>query len=220
MGTRSLTFVHDESGEPIICIYQQYDGYFDGVGSEILSFLKGSQIVNGIGMGDGVVQFNGAGDLACRLITQFKGGDPNHAGGVYIEPTDCKDGDVGTEFAYHIYCTVGQEPRLVATDLYAQFTVDAPVSEFVWPQRDDDGNYIPAYDPNAPLTDDQRRALFATWGNVFGGDSQEARILFSRMVLGYGDRIPVSWSRTKPGALTAGEASKVLDALSMLEAAL
>lgn len=210
MGTRSLTFVHDEDGTPIVCIYKQYDGYFSGVGDDILTFLKGTQVVNGIGMSPARI-FNGAGDLAARLITYYKGGNADDAGNTYIMAPDTSD--VGEEFTYHVHCTVGQEPRLVATDIYAKFTVDAPVSEVVWPQRDDDGNYIVA-DPNAPITKEQRRALFATFTEVFGESEQAKRLAFTKMVLG--GNLVRSWSAHKPGALTVSEASKVLDALDNL----
>lgn len=211
MGTRSLTFVHDErdGAAPIVCVYQQYDGYFDGVGEDILSFLKGSEVVNGIGVADHTV-FNGSGDLAARLITHFKRGDADNAGGVYVESPTLADGDMGTEFAYHIYCTVGQPPYLVAKDLYGERTVEGPVSEFAWT----------AFDPNDPMTDDQRRALFAAYGKVFGGDNRDGRLAFTRIVLAAGPTDTVSWSKNAPGSLTAGEASRVLDALVQLEAAL
>lgn len=219
MGTRSLTFVHDNDDEakPIVCVYQQYDGYFDGVGDDILTFLKGSEVVNGIPMGDDRTIFNGSGDLAARLITHFKRGNPSDAGGVYIEAPDLADGDMGTEFAYHIYCTVGEAPRLVATDVYAKFTVEGPVSDFAWPQRNDDGDYVEA---PKPLTEDQRRALFAAFGDVFRDSEQETRLSFTRLVLGKSEDEPVSWSTTKPGALSTVEAGQVLDALSFLGAAL
>jgi hypothetical protein len=211
MGTRSLTFVHDETGDPIVCVYQQYDGYFDGVGDDILSFLKGSRVVNGIGMDPGVI-FNGAGDLAARLITHFKRGDASDAGGVYIESPTLADGDMGTEFAYHIYATAGGEPRLVARDVYSGRTVAGLASDIVWPtDRDED-----EADASVAIRPDQRAALFATFTEVFGHSEEEARYAFTRMVLGHGADEVVSWSENKPGALSATEASKVLDALNLL----
>lgn len=225
MGTRSLTFVHDNTvdgvrGEPIVCIYQQFDGYFDGVGDDILTFLKGSQVVNGISLAETGTVFNGAGDLAARLITHFKRGDSSDAGGVYIEPPSSEDGDMGTEYAYHIYPEVGKAPVLAATDIYAQFTVENSVDDFVWPVKDEDGNYVPAQhrtDTFGPLTEEQRRALFASFGEVFGDAAQPQRIAFTAMVLGKDPRTEaISWSQNKPGALTADEASKVLDALDAL----
>lgn len=71
-------------------------------------------------------------------------------------------------------------------------------------------------DPNGPLTDDQRNALFAAFSDVFGGNDQEQRLAFTRLVLNKPGTAQVSWSRHKAGRLTAGEASKVLDALNLL----
>jgi hypothetical protein len=76
-------------------------------------------------------------------------------------------------------------------------------------------------DPNAPLSDDQRRALFAAFRDVFPNSTGEhARYVFTRVVLGKEAGTTVSWSSHKPGALTHGEASRVLDALSDLGAVL
>lgn len=212
MGTRSLTFVHDEDGDAIVCIYQQYDGYFDGVGNDLLTFLKGSQVVNGIGRDEGCTIFNGAGDLAARLITHLKRGNASDAGGVYIEPPTLNDGDMGTEFAYHIYAKVGQEPRLVAHDIYSGRTVAGLASAVVWPSEAD-------YEDDAEseaILPAQRAALFAAFMEVFGHGDDETRYAFTRLVLGLPSNCIVSWSDNKPGALSAAEASKVLDALDGL----
>lgn len=215
MGTRSLTFVHEDDDPAIVCIYKQYDGYFDGVGDEILSFLKGTKIVNGIGMNSDR-EFNGSGDLAARLITKFKDGNPDDAGGVYIEPADLNDGDMGTEYAYHIHCTVGEPPYLVAKAVYSGFTVEGYVDDFVWPQQDEDGNYIAvAADTSGPLTGEQRKALFVNFRELFGADD-DARYRFTRKALGKRNGEVVSWSADKPGALTQDEASRLLDVFAAL----
>lgn len=216
MGTRSLTFVHEEDGTPVVCIYRQYDGYFSGAGDEILTFLKGSQIVNGFG-GDPTPVFNGAGDLAARLITYYKGGNADAVGNVYVYPPDTAN--VGEAFVYHIHCTVGQEPRLVATDVYADFTVEGPVSQIVWPTQDEDGNYVvvPA-DTSGPLTDEQRRALFAAFREAFDGADDTDRYTFTRKILGKPAAAVVSWSDAKRGTITANEASRLLDVLAAVNA--
>lgn len=73
----------------------------------------------------------------------------------------------------------------------------------------------------APMTHDQRRAMFASFNNVFGSDLKAGRKVFTRIVLGKPADAPVSWAdcgdRNGQGALTQREASKVLDALSALE---
>lgn len=73
------------------------------------------------------------------------------------------------------------------------------------------------HDPDGPLTDDQRRALFASFGAVFGQREADTRYAFTRMVLGKSANEYVSWSSHKYGTLTYAEASKVLDALNVLD---
>jgi hypothetical protein len=101
MGTRSLTFVYNETnnGEkatPIINMYRQYDGYPSGHGAELAEFLSGGRLVNGLsGMGK-ERQFNGMGCLAAQMVANFKDG----AGSFYLYPvttTDC-----GQDYEYHI----------------------------------------------------------------------------------------------------------------------
>lgn len=69
-----------------------------------------------------------------------------------------------------------------------------------------------------PLREDQRRALFAAFTDVFGRSKDQARYVFTRMVLGKTGT--VSWSSNKYGTITVAEASKVLTALRDLERAL
>ena len=107
MGTRSLTFVYNESksGEkatPIMNMYRQYDGYPSGHGAELAEFLSGGRLVNGLsGMGK-EKQFNGMGCLAAQMVANFKDG----AGSFYLYPvttTDC-----GQDYEYHIRNIDGQ----------------------------------------------------------------------------------------------------------------
>jgi hypothetical protein len=77
MGTRSvITFKTDN--KPICAVYQQYDGYVDGVGKELKDFLKSKPMVNGIGSDEDV--FNGAGCCIAQFIARFK----TQAGGLYM----------------------------------------------------------------------------------------------------------------------------------------
>ncbi len=106
MGTRSLTTViqtyKDNTGKKknskLVKMYRQFDGYPSGHGTELVEFLEGSKVVNGLSMDDinSKRVFNGAGCLAAQMIAHFKTG----AGGFYIEPitaTDC-----GQEYEYEI----------------------------------------------------------------------------------------------------------------------
>ena len=71
----------------------------------------------------------------------------------------------------------------------------------------------PTVDPNAPLTDDQRRALFAAYGDAFRDTTNEGRYSFTRLVLGLDPLVLVSWTARSDYAITTAEADKVLAAL-------
>jgi hypothetical protein len=107
MGTRSLTrvietFKSEKTGKKVnktlINMYRQYDGYPSGMGADLIEFLDGSKVVNGLGLDEVKSKrvFNGAGCLAAQLVAHFKEG----AGGIYIEPITAKD--CGQEYEYEI----------------------------------------------------------------------------------------------------------------------
>ena len=79
MGTRCLT--HIVKGETILCtLYRQMDGYPDGHGDELASFLSGFHVTNGIRADDEATKpklANGMGCLAAQIIAHFKG-DTEH----------------------------------------------------------------------------------------------------------------------------------------------
>ena len=86
MGTRStITFYSRMSGTNffLVNIYQQYDGYLEGVGKELCEWLKPKIIVNGFSKSDFNIA-NGAGCLAAKYISEFKPA----TGGLYIYPED------------------------------------------------------------------------------------------------------------------------------------
>ena len=86
MGTRStITFTENE--EKLCKIYQQYDGYLDGVGKDLAEFLQSGKLVNGITMGESDKVFNGAGCLVAQFISENK----TSAGGLYIIPLNDED---------------------------------------------------------------------------------------------------------------------------------
>jgi hypothetical protein len=96
MGTRSLTFVKNEDNEPIINMYRQYDGYPSGMGVDLLEFLDGLHMVNGIRVGEKKRIANGVHCLAAQLVSHFKA----DAGGIYLYPTT--DTNCWQEYEYHI----------------------------------------------------------------------------------------------------------------------
>ena len=132
MGTRSLTFVYDDSStddgsaEAIMCIYRQYDGYPSGHGHELAQFLNSKTIVNGYGEQNSM-EANGMSCLAAQLVVQLKHG----VGGIYIYPvssTDCFQ-----DYEYHVYedRVVVKDPTAVifegTWEEFAQFCLD-PIS--------------------------------------------------------------------------------------------
>ena len=49
MGTRStVRFFNEYSEKPILSVYQQYDGYIEGVGHELANWLLKKKVINGI----------------------------------------------------------------------------------------------------------------------------------------------------------------------------
>ncbi len=85
MGTRSVTTIEGENG-PLLKIYRQYDGYVEnGLGEELVEFLRGRRVVNGYSMKDEEEgAFNGIGCLAASIVAHLKDG----IGNVYIQPLD------------------------------------------------------------------------------------------------------------------------------------
>lgn len=108
MSTRSTTTVINGHDNTVVAtFYRQSDGYPSGHGQDLVDFLKGGTVTNGIRFGS--TAFNGAGDLAFRLIASMKD-DPSEPGNFYCIPsTDGWDVD----FDYTISALPGQ-PILVS----------------------------------------------------------------------------------------------------------
>jgi hypothetical protein len=98
MGTRSLTYVYDD-GEPILCMYRQFDGYPSGHGAELADFLLPIDLINGFEIADqGRKAANGMGCLAAQLVAHFKKG----IGGIYLYATR-QNHDCWQEYEYHVF---------------------------------------------------------------------------------------------------------------------
>jgi len=80
MGTRSTTKIYDEWGRLVLSLYKQFDGYHDGWGNDLKTFIKEGTFVNGIPL---VLNFkenrlhNGAADFGLNLVKEFKDGPGN-----------------------------------------------------------------------------------------------------------------------------------------------
>lgn len=131
MGTRSHTTVFDEGGTRLVTIYQQYDGYPEGVGLELARFLKGFEITNGFGPGAKLGEMaNGPECLAAQLVAHLK----TEVGNVYVTTP----GDQGQEYEYEIHVTGAEifgtgSIRFVAKKVYGGGYVvfDGTPSEFL-----------------------------------------------------------------------------------------
>lgn len=82
MGTRSKTSFIEKIGgkrKHLVSVYQQYDGYIEGVGYDIARYILSKKIINGIS-GDTKDKANGFGCLIAQFIRDFK----TDVGGLYI----------------------------------------------------------------------------------------------------------------------------------------
>lgn len=88
MGTRStIKFIRKRKNEltPLVSIYQQYDGYIEGVGYDLANYLKSKKIINGISYGQNNDEYaNGFDCLIAQFIRDFK----KEVGGFYITDFD------------------------------------------------------------------------------------------------------------------------------------
>ena len=83
MGTRSTVKFYDEySREPVLSVYQQYDGDIKGIGYELANFLKDKKIINGFMLGQTMKNgyANGMGCLAAQYVALNK----KEIGGFYL----------------------------------------------------------------------------------------------------------------------------------------
>jgi len=101
MGTRSLTIINNSpklvEKEEICVMYRQYDGYPKGHGKELIDFLKGIEIVNGIPLEKSKRMANGMGCLTVQVIAHFKEG----VGGIYLERAGTRN--MNEKYIYTIY---------------------------------------------------------------------------------------------------------------------
>lgn len=97
MGTRSIIKFYGEYGtkkSELVTIYQQWDGYIEGVGFELAEWLMSKKICNGISdQTDKDGYCNGVDCLVAQFIRDFKKG----IGNLYIVPSDCEKQDFNYE---------------------------------------------------------------------------------------------------------------------------
>ena len=88
MGIRSTVKFYEEGNneEPVLSVYNQFDGYIDGVGHDLANFLKAKTIINGISGNQSMENghANGMGCLAAQYVAEKK----VKIGGLYITTKD------------------------------------------------------------------------------------------------------------------------------------
>ena len=102
MGTRSLTIFNDKyswKDEEIVVFYRQYDGYPEGHGTDLLTFI------------DNMESRNGMGCLAAQVISHFK----EETGKFYLYSAGTRD--IGEEFIYTLYYE-NDELKIKVQDTY------------------------------------------------------------------------------------------------------
>tara|TARA_R100001126_G_C4839730_1_gene156257 strand:+ start:551 stop:964 length:414 start_codon:yes stop_codon:yes gene_type:complete len=72
----------EEPNKTIVDIYHHWDGYPEGLGVTLASYLDGKKVTNGLSDRNDHSVFNGMGCLAASLVAELKDGP----GDVYIEP--------------------------------------------------------------------------------------------------------------------------------------
>lgn len=102
MGTRSITNVYQMAslgGEIVCSFYRHFDGYPSGHGKDLSEWLKGKNLVNGIGSGFRKdIDFNRSGSMAIYLMSHICN-ELNTS--VEVIPTGSSD--YGEEYIYNIY---------------------------------------------------------------------------------------------------------------------
>ena len=105
MGTRStITFIERvNAGDSIVAqVYQQYDGYLEGVGKSLAEWLMPKIMVNGIPDYEHDYA-NGIGDLAAQFVHDFK----NRIGYLYLYSPDW-DAEEWCDYNYKVIQTINK----------------------------------------------------------------------------------------------------------------
>jgi hypothetical protein len=149
MGTRATVHIY-EGAIHLVSIYNQWDGYPDGLGVKLAEFILSGKLVNGIPLSsvkDPTLYFNGAGCFAAQLIAKLK----TEPGSIYITTEDDSQ-----EFDYYI-----QVPTQAIDDVNKAITIACrgsaigsvtttprPAKEFLaWAKTAEEDGYAPGPDP-------------------------------------------------------------------------
>jgi len=127
MGTRSTYRVIEQwtdnktkkvKNENLMLLYLQFDGYPEGHPLETAEWLSSGMVVNGFGLDDDSLQFNGAGCLAAQLVDRLKKG----VGGTYIQSLSSR----GKSWENYTYDIIIKEDKSIEFIAYEVESSDKP----------------------------------------------------------------------------------------------
>ncbi len=120
MGTRAIIVIKEKEDDEDYCTcYRQFDGYPEGLGSELLEYVKDKPVVNGFNSEHKFHKaFNRIGDFCASLVAYFK----TDIGNFYIEKAGTRN--VGEEYIYTIIVKEGQPIKLICYDVYEKKTFE------------------------------------------------------------------------------------------------
>jgi len=123
MGTRSTYRIIEQwkddetkkvENNELCLVYRQYDGYPEGHPFETAEWLAGGRVVNGLGLSEDQLVFNGAGCLAAQMIAKFKDGP----GGTYIHSLSSR-GKCWEDYLYDIIVKPDRSIEYVCYENYS-----------------------------------------------------------------------------------------------------
>ena len=99
MGTHALV-VFTSDNKRYLVVYFQFDGYLDGVGKDLIKFIKSVIMVNGISTREekGSYICNGFGCMCARYLSIVK----TKPGDVYVLPSDTNEYSEDVAFIYRV----------------------------------------------------------------------------------------------------------------------
>lgn len=112
MSTRAIIDIQDEDHRTFVSVYRHCDGYPEGLGQELRDIIRGVNLTNGFGFGDGLPRtFNGMGCFAAFLIGKLK----DRIGNVYV----VRAGEEGMdeEYRYTIRPTEKRKIQLITKEI-------------------------------------------------------------------------------------------------------
>jgi len=99
MGTRALTKIFDKQDSILVTLYRQMDGYPEGHGLSLTTFLKDMTLVDGFNSNTPKTAANGMQCLAAQIIAHFK----TEIGRFYIVRPTISAKNCDAEYVYAVY---------------------------------------------------------------------------------------------------------------------